>query len=438
MTYTINSSSTSFQALTLANINAPPTQIDNTSNNVSPATSSTSSNNESFVQNVLQSLQSLGLNTNTTDVNSNEAVQVFVQNLSKVLAQGSSPQLSVVDGELPSTVGDTPTKFSGGTNFRYSVDLSGAQLGDNLTDVSANIKTALDNIGQFISSKIVFDLQVLTKSVDNNTLAQAGAALVTSTTPNPNGSDTPIKSIDTSFVADSISGVDSSPNAPDATLYINLTKMDQMSFSGLPTPDKYDFTSIVTHEILHGLAFAGTLTVNPPLQTVYDTLIAPQPVAPPNAPSVFVGRHAKTINAGEPVSLSPASSGQGSAYYHVALPADLMSESISKGEVKSISALDVAMLEDMGISVTGVSPAPSKVQTAYNDPTANLQKLMTSLNSDNGQNSALQADFTKVVESFGGSTSSTKLQDFLTQLSINTVNGNSLQPSSGALFSATA
>ncbi len=461
MSVNINPSFTTYKTQTIAAMNTPAI-VDGFDNSVNFSVSNTDSNRPSFVQNVIQSLQSLGLNVsdvnangastvdNSTSSTANEALQTFLQNLSKVLAQGSdSSTVAIADAENVPTVVDVPavaddaptvvdaptvektpipTKFSGGTNLQYNVDLSQADLGENLVNVSENLKTALSNIGQFISSKVVFDLRVLTEYQNSGMLAETNSALVTTTS-------NQTKSIDTSFVADSIRGVDSSPNSPDSTIYINLANIDKMSFSGVPTPDKYDLTTILTHEILHGLAFTGILDMNAPLKTAYDTLVMPQ-----NVDSSFVGRHAKTANSGNPVPLVPANAGSGSAYYHVAIPSDLMSASINKGEIKSISDLDIGMLEDMGVTITGVLPSASKAQTAYNNPTANLQNLMSSLNNNTTQNSALQSDFTHLVESLGGSTSSpsVNLQGFLTQLSVNTTDGHTLQNDSGSIFSATA
>jgi hypothetical protein len=461
--YTINSSSTGYQVLKVANSNIP-VQTDNMGNDVSPEPSSISSNSESFVQNVLQSLQSLGLNTtdiatgssaesNATSSNAMEALQVFVQDLYKAL-QDSGQSVSINTANAPSVesgnvtssveIADNtpsaenstaiPTKISGGTNFKYNVDFSQADLGDNLANVEANIKTALDNIGQYISSKVVFDLKVLTENSEPSKLAETNSSLVTSSV-SQNGANA-----NTTFVTDSIYGINFYPDVPDATLRINLASMDQMSFSGLPTPNKYDLTSILTHEILHGLAFTGNLGGSlPALATTYDSL-----VTTPDSTPMFVGQHAETANAGNPVPLSPATSGAGSAFYHVTVPNDLMAEAIGKGEVRKISALDIAMLEDMGVTITGVLPPPlnppSKVQIAYSNPTANLQNLMSSLNNDSGQNSVLQTDFTHLVDSLGGETSppQANLQDFLTQLSVSTSNGNSLQNDSGSFFSAKA
>lgn len=498
--YTINSSNLlpkAYQILTTANVNAPG-KVDIANNNAEAGASGVSSNSESFVQNVLQSLQSLGLNTadlNTTgestsaSSNATEALQVFVKDLYQALqgnppttpatdnitlaptvaenvvpaatvvsadnvlvaetetitptpiaviadnapvaeSAAATPTVVSVDAPTTESVASIPTKISGGTNFQYNVDFSQADLGDNLANVESNIKTALENIGQYISSKVVFDLKVLTEDTTPSTLAATNASLMTNA-----GSEDAVNA-DTTFVTDSIHGINFYPDAPDATLYINLAKLDEMSFTGLPTPDKYDLTSILTHEILHGLAFTGGLGSDASLKTSYDSLIASEGDA-----NTFVGRHAKTANAGNPVQLSPANAGVGSAYYHVAVPAnDLMAASIGKGEVRTISAVDIGMLEDMGVTVTGVLPPQSKAQMAYSNPTTSLKNLTNSLNSDNGQNSALQTDFTNLVDSLGGSTSSSpvNLKDFLTKLSENTSNGNSFQTDSGSLFSASA
>ena len=87
----------------------------------------------------------------------------------------------------------------------------------------------------------------------------------------------------------------------------------------------------------------------------------------------------------------------------------------------------------------------TSLQSAYNNPSANLQNLINSLgdktSSNTGNNATLQTDFSNLVQSLGGSTSSsttTNLQNFLKQLSVNTGNGNSLVSGLGSLFSAVA
>lgn len=393
---------------------------------------STSNNDssESLTQNVLNTLQDLGINpTDNFSPNTNKKLQTFIQNLHTALTQrGNNQEISPVEtlsnvntSQISSSDNvEIPQKISGGKNLKYTVDFSGADLGDNLSNVQANVKTALENIGQYIRSDVVFNLKVLTEYQDTSMLARANASVV-ETKDNPDNVNA-----DTTFVADSVRGVDFNSTENDSTLYINLAKLDQMSFSGLPTPDKYDFTTILTHEMLHGLAFTGMIDVaNTEFKTAYDGLMSTKDDGTP----IFIGRHAKTANAGEPVPLSPIDAGAGSAYYHVAIQNDLMSPSIKKGEVKAISNLDVAMLEDMGINVTGTLPLNAKLQNTYNADNLLLPSSQ--------KNNTLQADFTNVVQSLDNSPN-VNLDDFLRQLAINTKISSTVQSGNGFLFSAKA
>jgi hypothetical protein len=438
-TYAINgSSATAYQTQNRVLANAVGTQAEIFDTGTDTATETTTSlssfsSGESFVQSVVQSLQNLGLDTNlngetaATDMlpsNQNEALQTFIQNLYSALKPDKnlpSPAIATDDNGNDAT----STLMSGGTSFRYTVDLSEADLGDYLPSVKANLKTALDNIGKYISSSAVFDLKIFTTNTDPNTLAETTPTMI-------NAKSNGRESIDTSFVSDSIYGVELHPNSPDAALYINLGNMNDMSFSGLPTPEKFDLTSILTHEILHGLAFAGALNSPSPLRTGFDELISTE-----NSVPIFEGRHAATVNSGSPIPLASSDAGMGSAYYHVGAPDDLMAAGIKKGEVKSISALDIAMLQDIGVSVTGVLPPVAglpKVQNAYHDQSANLQNLIGSIK----QSDMLKTDFDNLVLSLGSMPSSANLQDFLTQLAANTDNGRSFQNGVGQLLSVSA
>jgi hypothetical protein len=250
-------------------------------------------------------------------------------------------QISVTDPTAPAT----PTSISGGTNLQYSVDFSKANLGSYLANVQASVKTALENLGQYISSKSVFNLEVLTENTTPKTLAEATATMVSTT--GTNG-----VTQTTSFLAEAAAGNNLNGSTPDATIFINLANMNQLSFSGSPAPNKYDLTSILTHEILHGIAFTGNLDANATgAKTPYDALVTLQ-----NNQPVFTGKYAQAANANKPIPLISASAGDGSAYYHVAVANDLMSDSLSKGQVRNVSTLDIAMLQDMGVTIVGVSP----------------------------------------------------------------------------------
>ncbi len=234
--------------------------------------------------------------------------------------------------------------ISGGTNFQYSIDLSSAKLGTYLSDVQNALKISLDNIGHYLNTKVPLQLQILTERVSAKVLAETSATLENST-----GSNGVTQT--TAFLADSLQGTDTNPNQDDLTLYINLTDINQMSFTGKAVAGKYDFVSILTHEILHGLAFTGNLDSNG-AKTPFDALVSMQ-----NGSPVFTGLHTQALNGNKPIALVPSSAGNGSAYYHLTLDNDLMSDTFGKGEVRSISAIDLAMLEDLGLSIIGVAPA---------------------------------------------------------------------------------
>ena len=390
---------------------------------------------EVFTQNVLQSLQKLGvqgvdangelLYAEQLSPEAGEALHSFVKGLYQAISPNIPRQALPIETIANAEEINSSPLLVGGTNFKYAVDLSEAELGDYFADVKANLKNALDNIGEHISSKIVFNLKVVTEYGDEHTLAAANSTVITSKN---NGED----SLDTSFISDSMYGVELSPDMPDSKLYVNLARMEDMSFLGEPTPDKYDFTTVLTHEILHGLAFSGTLNSDNPLKTGFDELVTMTDSGP-----VFTGRHARTVNNGKPVPLAPESAGQGSSFYHIDIPDDLMAASIKKGEVKKISPLNVAMLQDIGVGIVNSNGAnSSKVQNTYGSPSVNLQNLIGSIK----QTNELEENFTHLVETLDNNNvySSVNLHDFLSELAATAQEDSSYQSAVGALVSVNA
>ena len=104
--------------------------------------------------------------------------------------------------------------------------------------------------------------------------------------------------------------------------------------------------------VLNNKGFLGT-TFAARNQTVFDSYVTMT-----NGKPFFTGSNAETVY-GSPVPLAPPSAGAGSAYYHVDVPNDLMSASPSIGQTRAISALDLAILRDLGLSevVTVGTPA---------------------------------------------------------------------------------
>ena len=79
--------------------------------------------------------------------------------------------------------------------------------------------------------------------------------------------------------------------------------------------------------------------------TTYDSYVVTQ-----NGKPYFTGPAAESVYGG-PVPLAAASAGPGSAYYHVAISSDLMSYSLSAAQVKTVSKLDLAILQDLGAPI---------------------------------------------------------------------------------------
>ena len=270
-----------YQATNQVDSTGTDTLIDNQNNTTTEVFQPNVSKHAGLLtQNVLETLQNVGFNVSQLSENENGAVQNFVQSLYQSLMPRINDN-SVASQSDTNSILDS-TLVSGGTNFKYSIDFSDASLGDYLPDVKANLQKALDNIGQYIRSDAVFNLKVFGKYKDSNVLAQTDSTMTQATLHEK-------QSIDTSFVSDSLYQYELNPNSADASLLINLSRIGDMSFSGKPTPDKFDLTSILTHEVLHGLAFTGTIgNVNTNLRTKYDDLVSIQDGVP-----FFVGENAK-------------------------------------------------------------------------------------------------------------------------------------------------
>jgi len=415
------------------------TTAPNINTQVPTSPSVTSSSNDitgSLTQNVLQTMQNMGFNTQSLSADDRQVLLSFVQSLYKALAPMDAPSPSSVGSPIDTNSTsvnavntlktDMNTLISGGDGFKYTIDVSDANLGEYLPNVIDSLKTAFANIGQYIHSDVVFNVKVIGQNTSNDILAEADATMTEASTQTQ-------KVIDTSFVSDVTYKSELHPNSPDANLFINLGRIGDMSFKGELSPDKFDFTSIITHEILHGLAFTGAIgNAASPLRTKYDELVMMQ-----NNKPYFVGVNAQKANAGNPVPLVPQSAGNGSAYYHVDVQGDLMAETIKKGQVSTISPLNIAMLQDLGIPVVPNTGLPPKAQIAYDSPSNSLQKLIGAVQEAN----TLNANFDRFMLTFTDKTSSSapiKLQDFLTQLALNTVNNNSLQNTVGSYLSIAA
>jgi hypothetical protein len=226
--------------------------------------------------------------------------------------------------------------------LQYTVgwgSFSSGQLG-----IQACLNKALADLGKYFNAKGVLDLSVQPETVVRSVLAEAKPAMIRTST----------SAESTEFQLESISGTDSNGSSYDAVIYVNLANLASLNLdpTKAPTASQYDLTSILEHELLHAMGFTGEIGISTSVASPYDSLVRYTNGAP-----YFVGVHAQAAYGG-PVPLAPASTGSGSAYYHVNVAGDLMSEGIGLGQVRTISKLDLAILQDMGDPVlVGISPS---------------------------------------------------------------------------------
>ena len=261
----------------------------------------------------------------------------------------TSPSGQVLTSGAPTQPSSTPigVSTSSKSNFNYTLDWSAfSGYSSQLTSIQTCLTAALNKMSSYLNVKGVLDIKVMPENVSSNVLAEASGAMVS--IPSSLAASSKGANFTTEFLAESQTGLDVNGALADATIYINMTNFSKFNLNPnqAPTSSQIDLTSVLSHEILHALAFDGNYGFSSQ-KSVYDTLISTI-----NGNPYFIGSHAESIYGG-PVPLSPRSTGTGSAYYHVQVSNDLMSTAIGPGVVRTISALDLAMLQDMGVSIVG-------------------------------------------------------------------------------------
>ena len=257
---------------------------------------------------------------------------------------------------VPTSSAPSPTKVSAPTssstssnslvsNFQYTLDFSAfSGYASQQSSVQTCLVAALNKIGVYLNAKGTFDIQVIPENTSANVLAEAASAMVTVP-----GSLTTAHGakFTTAFLSESQTGTDANGTQADAKVYINMSNWSSFNTnpSASPSKSQYDLTTVLTHELMHAMGFEGMYPNASSSQTTYDTYIQMQ-----NGLPYFLGPKAQAVYGG-PVPLDPASSGAGSAYYHLKVASDMMSSALPPGTVRSISALDLAMMQDLGAPV---------------------------------------------------------------------------------------
>ena len=247
----------------------------------------------------------------------------------------------------PNSTGSGPNSAAGSAHLQYNVDWTAfsSYSGSVVSSIQACLTKALNNIAADFNAKGTLDIKVVPENVNKSVLAEASGALVP--VPANLSATAHTATQTTAFLVESQTGLDANGDASDATVYINMADLNQFNLSTTQSPasGQYDLTTILTHEMLHALGFDGLIGQSTSQRTVYDTYVSLQSGVP-----YFTGPHAQSVYGG-PVPLAAASTGSGSAYYHVAVASDLMSDALRAGDVKTISKLDLAILQDLGAPV---------------------------------------------------------------------------------------
>jgi hypothetical protein len=264
----------------------------------------------------------------------------------QVLTSGAGAQVNSTSSGTSSA-----STTSSASNFNYSLDWSGfSGYASQLSSIQTCLTAALNKMATYLNVKGVLDIKVMPENVSSNVLAEASGAMVG--VPSSLVASSKGASVTTEFLAESQTGLDMNGSLADATIYINMANYARFNLNPNQSPSstQFDLTSVLSHELLHALAFDGNYGYSTQ-KTIYDTYISMI-----NGSPYFTGAHAQSIYGG-PVPIASSSAGAGSAYYHVKVSNDLMSDALGAGLVRSISALDLAMLQDMGVSIVGQASA---------------------------------------------------------------------------------
>jgi hypothetical protein len=203
--------------------------------------------------------------------------------------------------------------------------------------------------------------------------------------------------------ADKLAGTDLDPGTQDINAQFNSAFSDwYFGTDGQPPFDKYDFVSVVLHELGHGLGFTGSMrvgggcgtglgcwgsgtifpfiydrfAVNGSAQSLIDTNLfgnpSPELAAQLTSNNVFFnGPSAVKINGGNVKLYAPNPFASGSSYSHLdeifnGTPNALMTFSASNGEaIHSPGNVTLCMFKDMGWTVTLGSAAVGSQSPAW-------------------------------------------------------------------------
>ncbi len=254
----------------------------------------------------------------------------------KLLTQVTETTESVTQAEqyAQEVVSNTTTPIS----IHFS-DTSGV-MGQYQNEIEAAIRSAWAEWDQYLAGHRDASIEINVVSTDSTTdLALAKSVVGTTIGETFNG-----KSVVQDIVGyELIHGIDENGTDFDGQITISTYFLSQegyydFSTDGSVTADQFSFQTVMTHEIGHMLGFSALLT-NSSYTTTFQTLVSSQ--------DRFIGEHAQVIYGGE----IPLDSASVVHLSESAFNGYLMSPEPERGQDSTISTLELAMAEDIGLPV---------------------------------------------------------------------------------------
>ena len=242
--------------------------------------------------------------------------------------------------------------------FSYTINFNDPQQRPEDAPLLIDTRAALDAWSSYTTGKGTVDVQLNLVSLRGGFLADAGPALELAV--DKDGARTVTQS---NVITELLTGLDVNGAAPDLTINVNADLLSSLYLNPAPSSGgtiprgKYDAVTILTHELGHALGVSGardpaTGALPANTETTWDRLVALQP----DGTAFFTGAAAQTVYGG-PVPVTTLKNGE--QYYHLANSAsDLLSKDLlggtglAAGESRSISRLDLAILRDLGLTVS--------------------------------------------------------------------------------------
>lgn len=227
------------------------------------------------------------------------------------------------------------------------VDPGNRASSDTLALMKADIDAAVRMFGSYFTGLGTIDITATVVDSLGTLLASAGAAGLV-----------PVASGSTTYVPitvyELLNGTDRNGSDADVNIKIDASNLSQFWFD--PTPndlsdgppaDKYDFFSIMLHELGHAFGITGFRNVDggftSSARSVFDnnTRIA-------GSTATYDSAAARAANGGNPVDLY-AQGESGTRWVHVTTPSDAMYYAGTAGQRKLYSAIDIAFFHDQGL-----------------------------------------------------------------------------------------